>query len=107
MTDERNPDLAGFSDSELRKEVRVREQARLRAQLDSLGPCPECGARIDGYDSHVAETFKSAPGWQGWPLPPPPELEQIDGHRYEIKLTCANGHETVREDVRFRDTVKS
>jgi hypothetical protein len=97
--------LAGFSDNDLRREIRLREQERTRAFLDSLGPCEVCGARIEGVETNVVETFKSAPKWQGWPLPPPPEYEQIDGHRYESKLICDNGHETWREEIRFKDTV--
>jgi hypothetical protein len=105
MTDERDPRLADFTDGELQRELRLRKEEETRAFLNSLGPCPECGAPLRHYATEVVETFRSAPKWKGWPLPPLPEYEQIDGWRYKITRTCVNDHVTVGEEVRFKDTV--
>lgn len=102
----RDPRLSEFTDAELRREINVREEQRQREFFDSLGPCPDCGSAIRGFTSDVVETFKSAPKWNAWPLEPPPELVQIDGWRYRIVLTCENGHETEREEVRFRNEAR-
>lgn len=99
---ERDPRLTEFTESELRRELRAREQEATLAHFVSLGPCEVCGAMICGQASEVVEEFKSAPKWKGWPAPPLPEYVQTDGWRYEIRLTCENGHETVREEIRFR-----
>lgn len=103
---ERDPRLAAFSDSELRRELHAREQEQARAFFASLGPCPQCGAPIVGHTHDVVEEFKSAPKWQGWPAPPLPEYVQIDGWRFRNVLTCENGHETESEDVRFRNQAR-
>jgi hypothetical protein len=99
---ERDERLTEFSDSDLRRELRAREQEQTLAHFDALGPCPECGGKILAQETEIVETFRSAPKWKGWPAPPLPEYVQEDGHRWEIRLTCENGHVTVKEEIKFR-----
>lgn len=98
---ERDDRLAAFSDADLSREIGVRKRMAEREFFAGLGPCDDCGAVISGIDQAIVEEFREAPDWKGWPVPPTPEYERVTGARYRTTLTCVNGHETVREEVKF------
>jgi len=98
-------DLSTVQAADLRRELARRDGKEAREREEALneryGPCPECGATLRRVGTHVVEEILSAPGWRGWPVPPPPEHVRRDGATWETTITCENGHERHEQETRF------
>ncbi len=102
-------DLSGVPSAELHRELQRRKDTELARQLAAMnekyGPCDTCGEPVTGYD-WKAKQILTAPGWNAWPLDPPPHLQKTIGQEWEATLTCAHGHESHRSGVRFFEEPK-